>query len=305
VVKAAELTRRLGVSWELVKLGEFHKYLGEWDALFGVASHAHGMYQLEFYHQITSRVAPGSLLLSGSCGDWFGGADEEIREREILDSPDDVMSLFTNCHMNADSAQSVFPVKREGAQALLEANPRLRNEYLPRVVTAVRLDMAYLSYLTVVPASLGLRPRAPFLDMDLALRMLTLPSELRHKRRWEREFFQRHGVDLESSKLMADYRNTLNYQGMRRVPLKPLDEALLREVVRPDYVGWINRNVGSFGLIWEIFWRLGMTHGFRRAVAMLMKMGVSERRLPAYFAYLTLLPLQSLLQRRDLVRRQA
>ena len=91
---------------------------------------------------------------------------------------------------------------------------------------------------------------------------------------------------------------------MRRVPLKPLDVALLREVVRPDYVRWINRTVGPFGLYSEATWRLGPRPGFRRAVGALeRRTGVGQRRLHAYNAYLTLKPIESLLKRRDRARR--
>ena len=136
----------------------------------------------------------------------------------------------------------------------------------------------------------------------LALRLLTLPDELRRKRRWVREVFAGHGLDLETSEPPSDHRNTLNFQAMRRVPLAPLDETLLREVVRPDYVRWINRTVGTLGLPWELYWRLGWRPGFRRAVSRLQRMGVNDRRLPAYSAYLTLWPVQELLRRRDAAR---
>jgi hypothetical protein len=187
---------------------------------------------------------------------------------------------------------------------LLETTPRLRTEMLPRVVTVVRLRLTLLSYLLAVPASLGLRATGPFLDIDLAMRMLTLPAEQRLERRWQREFFARQGVDLEAQALSFDGRNTLNYQGMRKVPLKPLDVALLREVVSPDYVRWINRNVGPLGLYSEAAWRLRRRRGFRRAVGALeRRTGVGQRRLDAYCAYLTLKPIESLLLRRDRARR--
>jgi hypothetical protein len=167
----------------------------------------------------------------------------------------------------------------------------------------MRLRLTLLSYLLTVPASLGFRPAAPFIDIDLAMRMLTLPAELRWDRRWQRELFARHGVDLEAQRLSGDDRNTLNFQAMRRVPLRPLDVALLREVVKPDYVRWINRNVGPLGLPSEALWRMGWTKGFRRLAKALAPTGIAERRMQAYCAYLTLKPIETLLLRRDRARR--
>jgi hypothetical protein len=302
-VKAAELCRRLGIRWELVHLGDFHRYFDEWDRLFGVSAHAHGMYHIEFYRQIAAKVGRGRLLLSGASGEWFSGDDPEVRVIETLRGPDDLLEVFRYGRMCADSRQSWFRSEKLGLQRLLAEQPRIRAEMLPRVFTVVRLRTTLLSYLQSVPESLGFVSRAPFLDIELAMRMLTLPADLRYERRWQREFFAANGIDLEATSVAADYRNFLNARAMRRVPLRPLDAGLLREVVRADYVHWINRTIGPLGLPYEAVSRLAWQPGFRRAVELLRRMGVGDRRAEAYGAYLTLRPLESLLRRRDAARR--
>jgi asparagine synthetase B (glutamine-hydrolysing) len=303
-VKAAELARRLGIRWELVPLGAFHRYFDEWDTLFGVSTHAHGMYQIEFYRRILERVPAGSTVLSGACGDRFAGADKDVRGVEELSVPAAVYELFRCPKMNADSRFSYLRSEDLGALRLLETTPRIRTEILPRVFTMARLRIGLLSYLLSVPESLGLRAEGPYLDIDLAMRMLTLPAEQRKDRRWQREFFARQGVDLEARAFAFDERNTLNFQGMRTVPLRPLSVELLREVVKPDYVRWINRTVGPFGLYSEAMWRLALVRGFRRGVhALEQRTGVRQQRLLAYNAYLTLKPIEALLKRRDRARR--
>ena len=119
-VKAAELCRRLGLRWELIPLGDFHRYLDEWDRLFGVSTHAHGMYQIEFYRHIVPRVSSGSLLISGASGEWFSGDDPEVRVIETLRGPDDLLEVFRYGRMCADSQQSWFRSERVGLQRLLE-----------------------------------------------------------------------------------------------------------------------------------------------------------------------------------------
>jgi asparagine synthetase B (glutamine-hydrolysing) len=302
-VKARELAQRLGLHWQLVPLGDFHDHLDDWDALYGVSTHAHGMYHMEFYRRIGERVAAGSRVLSGACGEWFEGDDPEVRVVPTLRGPDDVLSVFRYSLLNADSSQSRFRSERLGAQRLLETEPRIRDEMLPRVFTVVRIRLALLSYLLAVPAARGLEPRAPFLDIDLAMRMLTLPDDLREERSWLHRYFAERGVDLESAPQPSDNRNTLNYRGMRRRPLRPLDAELLAEVVKPEYVRHVNREIGPLGLTWEVLWRLGYTPGFRRAVAPLRRRGFTGRRLAAYGAYLTLLPVEKLLRRRDAAAR--
>jgi hypothetical protein len=302
-VKAAELAHRLGMRWDLVPLGSFHRYLDEWDALFGVSTHAHGMYQIEFYRRMRERISAGGLVLSGACGERFAGVDRVVRSIPVLRDASDGYTVFRYPSMSADARYSVFRSERLGMTQLLETTPRLRTEVLPRVVTVTRLRMVLLSYLLSVPTSLGYHAKGPFLEIDLAMRMLTLPPEQRRDRRWQREFFAREGVDLETGAHAGDWRNTLNFRAMRQVPLKPLEVALLREVVRPDYVRWINRNVGPLGLPSELVWRLGTTPGFRRGVEFLQRTGIADRRALAYNAYLTLKPIEALLRRRDRARR--
>ncbi len=304
VVKGAELARRLGFGWRQIAIGDFHRLFDDWDALFGPAVHAHGMYQLEFYRALAPLVAPGSLVVSGAFGDSMAGVDDDmVMKVPVLDDPDDLLTVFRYGAMCGDSAQSVFPRRRDGWRRLLDEDPRLRTEMLPRVVAMLRQQATFFSYMYRLPAAVGLESRAPFVDAGLARLMLTLPTDQRHKRAWQRELFAARGVDLEQAGLSFDWRNTLNFRALRRVPLEPLDPVLLREVVKPDYVRWANRHAGRYGLPWEVFVRLGWQRGFRRLVKTLQAAGIDDRRLPAYFAYLTLRPLQTLIERRDRARR--
>ena len=301
-VLAAELARRLGIRWELVTVGDFHKYLDRWNSEFGVSTHAHGMYQMEFYDQVAGRVEPGTLVLSGAFGDMFSGDDGPVRRIATLERPEDLLTVLRYMPMCADSAMSLFASRHEGAEKLFEEEPRLRAEVRPRLVAEARQWMTTMSYLYRLPPLFGLRCRAPFLEGDLALRMLTLPDALRRDRSWQREIFAGRGLDIETAHCGSDYRNTLNFRAMRKAPLAPLDVGVLREVVRPDYVRWINRHAGRWGVPGEALWRLGWKPGYRRMIRGLQRIGISEQRTPAYFAYLTLKPIESLLKRRDRVR---
>ena len=113
-VKAAELARRLGLRWELVPLGFFHRYFDEWDALFGVSTHAHGMYQIEFYRRMLERVPAGSPCCRAVCGDRFAGADRVVRSIETLREPADAYTVFRYPNMSADSRHSAFRSERAG-----------------------------------------------------------------------------------------------------------------------------------------------------------------------------------------------
>jgi asparagine synthetase B (glutamine-hydrolysing) len=145
VIKAQEVARRLGLRWESVPLGEFHRYLDDWDALYGVSTHAHGMYQMEFYRQVRERVAAGSTVLSGICGDWFSGAVAESRMKAVVDSRDDILALLrVGSVMCADSAHSRFRSRRLGAQRLLESEASMWGGGLPRLLGIVRNRVGFL-----------------------------------------------------------------------------------------------------------------------------------------------------------------
>ena len=147
------------------------------------------------------------------------------------------------------------------------------------------------------PKLFGFNPWSPFLSPEIALGMLSLPKERRKNRLWQKEFFQRHGLDFESMNFKVGFQNNLSHKAMRRNPVKPLNINLLREVINPDYVKWINYNVGQQGILWDGFWKLQQVP---RIGGFIRHLGVKEQRLQAYYAYLTLKPIETVLKKRDI-----
>jgi hypothetical protein len=186
------------------------------------------------------------------------------------------------------------------AEEYFERHREILRSHRRRVVEEVRFRVLLTHYLLKVPELYGFRSDAPFLDIDVATAMLTLPDERRHRRRWVAEYLAKRGALLET--VSGNSRYWLYWPVMRRQPLAPLDVELLSEILRPDYVRWINRTVSWRGLWYEGYERLGQQRGFRRAATYLRARGLRQRRLEAYHAYMTLRPLQRLLQKRDAER---
>jgi len=299
VARARALSEMLGTRWERIHLGPFHSHLDEWDRAFGPAVHAHGMYQMEFYRQVRARSVGGELLLSGLCGEWFQGDDSNVERTP--ESPVEAQDLVWTANMHADPSASVLPHRGALVEEYFEENRDMLRSRPLRVIEAVRFRMMLTHYLLRVPTLYGFRVDAPFLDVDVATAMLTLPDERRRERRWVREYLSARGALLEN--VSGETLYWLYWPVMRQQPLAPLDHELLSEVVRPDYVRWINRTVRWPGLWWEGYERLSGRHGFRRAAVYLRTKGLRQRRIEAYHAYMTLLPLQRLLQKRDAARR--
>jgi len=301
VIYARKLAELLSTHWEQIELGSYHLYFDDWDKLFGVSTHAHGMYHFEFYTKVKRRVAGTNPVLSGVIGDAWAGS---VRVLEVNDIRQ-LSNLGYTHGMRADPGESLFDDNGElRSRYFSQVYERIRDP-LFNVVEAMRFKMILLSYLMRLPSSLGFHPWSPFLYVDISLGMATLPPERRRDRRWQRDFFEMNGIDFEQMELRVDNHNTLNQVAMDRVPLIPLDDGLLSEVVNQQYVRWINKLVSP---------RSALRRLFQRAYPQLIRIrggyrpyqwfsawdhNKSSERLTAYFAYLTLKPIETLLRKRN------
>lgn len=297
-MKAALLCKKLNISWEYIELGKFHNYLGEWDELFGISTHAHGMYQMEFYHKINRKGYGGAAVLSGIIGDLWAGS---INVPPIR-SADDVCLLGYTHNATGDCTQSLLPHDNELLQTYFEEKREYLQDPVVRVLETVRLKIILLSYLLRVPQSLGFQPWSPFLNQELALAMLNLPPDRRHHRLWQKELFQKMDIDMENLHINGSRKGHIVLNGIRQVPLKPLNTAILKEAINPDYVDWINRTLTNQSYISYIYDDLMFTPYIKEVMK---KAGLKHKRIDAYSAYLTLKPIENLLLKRNEARAKA
>lgn len=299
VVYARKLSELLGTRWEQIPLGDFHQYFDDWDKLFGVSTHADGMYHIELYQKIMPKVSGGNPLLSGIIGDaWAGSVNIPT-----LKSCIDVNRLGYTHGVQADSAQSQFTIDRPLLSNYWEAQRGRLEDARFRVVEAMRFKIILLCYLMNVPNNFGFKCWTPFLDIDLCMAMLNLPHKRKHKRLWQKEFFKKVGLDLESINLQATHQNTLDLQALRRIPVKPLDVKLLQEVIKPDYIEKINRNLVNYQATWKDK-VLDRALNVKKVGGALHRLGFrhsSRSQLEAYNIYIVLLPIKNLLKKRGQV----
>jgi hypothetical protein len=293
-IYAKLLCKKLAIQWEQVELGNYHQYLDEWDSLFGVSTHAHGMYQIEFYHKILSRVSGNNPFLSGIIGDAWAGS---INISEIT-SPLDVLQLGYGHGIKADTKMSYLSSNGDLIDEYYATHKDKLESPIFRVIESMRFKIILLSYLMKIPRHLGFQPWSPFLDSEIALSMLTLPSERRKDRLWQKEFFEKNNLNLEDMGFNVNKSNTLNLQAMKISPLEPLNSDLLREIVHPDYVEWINRYIPARLTLWDVLWNIHRIPKVRRLVYVF---NLEDKRLKAYYAYLTLKPLENLIIRRNTI----
>jgi hypothetical protein len=237
VVNARTIATALGEQWEQIDLIDFFSRIDDWERLYGPATHAHGMYQLEFFNLVKERLSPGAQVLSGIIGDAWAGS---VKIPDIT-SPDELTPLGYSHGMHADVNASLL----RGSDTLRQTYFLSHQDHLRdprwRVLESMRFKMVLLSYLLAVPRSLGLPTWSPFLIPEVALGMLTIDPARRVNRHWQRDFFAQHPALNVERRLFKDRKNTLNLQALRtQKPLPPLQVSVLREYVKPAYLEWIN-----------------------------------------------------------------
>lgn len=291
-VKAHWICEKLGIDWNYIELENFHDYMDEWDSLFGISTHAHGMYQIEFYRKIKQMGYSDLPLLSGIIGDAWAGS---VHITEIS-SPEALEKLGYTHGMHADHTQVVYKSNNELEQAFFHEKREQLKDPLMRIVEAMRFKIILLNYLMSVPEQSGFQPWSPFLDKEVATRLLTLAPERRKNRIWQKELFDRWKLNAEKAKLQTSRQGSINLKGLRKRPLVPLRTDLLREIIKPQYVEWINRTLSQQSMVSHLMDTCMHTPYLKE---ILKRSGLKYRRMEAYTAYLTLKPLENIIIKRN------
>ncbi len=240
VVYARKVAEILGIQWEQIELGGFHQYIKEWFKIYGVSTHLHGMYHIEFYNKILKRhsFGPGATFLSGIFGDVWGGlAAGKIKNYN------EIVKLAYAHGANADKNQLKLQHNSSLRKKFFAENQQhLENDKI-RIVFLIRLKIILISYLNTIPEYFGFPVWSPFLNFDIALSMLNIPPQRRQKRVWEQDLFKRHNLDVENTTRPQDVRNTLNYQAYRKHRFEPLDISIGEKYFNKNYLAQINKTM--------------------------------------------------------------
>ena len=293
VVYANALVQHYNLNWKQIHLGNFHNFFDEWDKEFGISTHAHGMYHLEFYKKINQIINKECGFLSGIFGDVWAGNVPKVK----IQSPKDLIKLSYAHGLRADSSKLKIIKKKNNTNILRDQfwinNNKKLSDYRYQIIYTVRQKMILISYLMRLPRLFGFKTWSPFLDIDIAMAIVNLPEDRRINRKWQREFFQKEGLDLESKNIKINNRNFLDLLATKNHPLKPLDINLLNDFFEEKYLKWINRNINlNFLNILKL--KLINIPKIGRFLKILGARGYIE----AYSAYLCLKPIEKLLKKK-------
>lgn len=298
-VYAGLLSKRLHTQWKRIPLGKFNVYMNQWYDQFGPAVAASGTYHMEFYDKIKQLEAGNPMhLLSGIIGDAWAGAVKV----PMIDSAASYRTLGYTHGMSADSKLAMDIDYSSIVEPIYDRQKEHLGSPEYRIITAMRTKMMMLQYLISVPAKMGYPGYSPFVDEDIAISMLNLPLDRRENRAWQRDFFRKNNLLFEEEKHKYTYQNSLNYYALLNETLTPLNVELLKECLNPEYLNWINQKIMHIGRKEKIFQTLMHTPKVKGVLKLL---GAKNDLLEAYFAYITIKPIENLLIRRNASHIQA
>jgi hypothetical protein len=239
---AKKLSEILNTKWDMIELGEFHKYIHEWFMIFGVSTHLHGMYHMEFYNKIKDRLGLNVKILSGIVGDIWSG---NLNVPEIK-SPNDVFLTSYNHGVNADSRFFKFKPNIDLHEQYYEENKENLKNYKFRIIESMRRKIILLRYLLLIPSSLGLETWSPFIDMDIAISMLNIPQNERNDRIWQRNHFIKNNINLNDMGINCDNGNCLDLYAERKFNLPKLNQDILSTMFNKNYLDHIESTTNTY-----------------------------------------------------------
>lgn len=287
-VHAKKLCEILNIEWSLIELSDFNKYINEWYSIFGVSTHLHGMYQIEFYQKI-SQISKG-VLISGIVGDAWAGKVLNIN----IKSSKDLVKLGYTHGLNCDASKSKVISSNQIKEKYIKDEKEIINSKL-NSVALIRNKIILLSYLLTVPEYMGFPTVSPFLNFDIAMSMLSISDERRENRKWQREFFKMNNVDLEEMNLNKNNINTLDLDILKKSKLKKLDCNIFNKFISKDYIHFINKNIDCENISKIINLKYDLLY-VPKIGGILRRMNVKDNRVISYNAYRTLYALQKLFE---------
>ncbi|MDE6743354.1 MAG: hypothetical protein K2J95_05710 [Lachnospiraceae bacterium] len=264
VVYAKKLCEILQIDWHQIELGKIHNYFEEWYKLYGFSTHAHGMYQMEFYDIIGKIENNCGNVLSGIYGDLWAGN----WKFDNLKNSRDLENLAITHGLHADSAFCKLSEKHEIRDAFYEKHREKLKDEKWRIIFAARMKMVLLSYLLQVPQYYGFSTWSPFINVEVISQMINLDRKEKERRKWQVDYFKSNGVLIGEMGLVCDANNTLNVTACHTIIPEPLNVKLLGTLMEEHYVESINKKLPAINHIAD----------------------------SAYCGYLTLFPLQKILE---------
>lgn len=278
VIHAKKLSSLLKIEFNQVTLDHYHDYFKDWFSLYGISTHLHGMYHIEFYTKIIkNHNLYNPVLMSGIIGDLWSNSNRFLKIE--IKRPDDILNLGLSHEIRLENKHINFVMPKKDIKDFFLNNKKLFDDNRMKAIYTVRFKIILLSYLTQLPEYFGIPVCTPFLNYDVVRSILAIKETRRRDRLWQQDFFNRSGCDLESMNLKSSKSNRLNFEIAKKNSLEPINIELMSEFVNNSRLRQINKvlsNQDVFSrfkdqllftpMIGRILGRLGFKNEFLKAL---------------------------------------
>jgi len=249
VVHAKKISEILNTKWEQIELKEFHKYIDKWFDIYGISTHLHGMYHIEFYTKILQKYRFNNpTLLSGIFGDVWAG---NIRYKGIKNF-EEVINLGYTHGMNLDLKYlKVLKDNIYKKEFFKNVGLYLKDNKIKAVFT-VRMKLILISYLTQISEYFGIPVWTPFLNFDIVKIILNISEDRRENRIWQKDFFKKVRLNLEDMGLKSVKSNKLDYEIQKNVKFELIDVDLMSKYIDKNRLIEINKILNNMGFFEKI-----------------------------------------------------
>jgi len=289
VIRAKNLCKKYKIKWSRIDLNNYLEYMKEWSELFGISTHAHGMYQMEFYEKIKKKGYQQNGLLSGIIADGFAGSIPKLK----INSYKDISKLGHSHGLNANPKYCKLKTNYKLKKIFYEENKKKLESWSYQNISTLRLKMILLSFLFKIPEHYGFNPYSPFIDEKIAIKMLNLPIFDRQNRKWQKSFVKKSGENTNKNPFIMSFRNNLGYQVLKNFKFEKLNHNLLTDLFEVEYIKNINKELSSYSIKDKILEFIFSTPRIGRLIT--SKLKLDNKKLSAYNAYLTIKPIQDIL----------
>ena len=246
VVIARKLSELSGTRWRQIELGKYNKYIPEWFSLYGISTHTHGMYHIEFYHKIRALLAGSTrgqiTFLSGIFGDVWAG---NVAYQEV-NSHKDLRKLGYTHGMDFNEISDKIESEDLEAKSFYDKYKENLKDYRWQPIITIRAKIILISYLMNLPDYFGFPSWTPYLNFDIVGSMLNIPKDRWKGRRWQKDFFIKNNLDLDRYISQSDLSNVLNLISVWHHMPEILDRKLLSDYVNQDIINLVNSNLLNY-----------------------------------------------------------
>ena len=189
VVVARRVSQLLSTRHQAIPLDlkEWNKKINQWIDYRGFSSHAHGMHLIEFYERI-HKITNFRKNISGIYGDVWAGMYDPKR----FASANNDFDPYFNPHRNTYNKQLNL---KESRELVADSIAKVTNELpecVAHTVLMARNKIPLINYLWGIPEDLGFSTSSPYVDPEIAVAMMLMPTALRTNRKWQTDYFQRN-----------------------------------------------------------------------------------------------------------------